>query len=45
MIINGNSGRVIYDDGHNDTFCVTGLYFIGWDYHGRRLYRRTTGCH
>jgi hypothetical protein len=44
MIINGNSGRVIYDDGYDDMFCVTRRYFVGWDYYGRRLYRRTMGC-
>lgn len=44
MIIDGNSGRVIYDDGRDDMFCVTRRYFVGWDYYGRRLYRRTMGC-
>jgi D-alanyl-D-alanine carboxypeptidase len=44
MIINGNSGRVIYDDGRDHVFCVTRRYFVGWDYYGRRLYRRTMGC-
>jgi hypothetical protein len=44
MIINGNSGRVIYDDGRDDMFCVTRRYFVGWDYYGRRLYRRAMGC-
>ncbi len=44
MIINGDSGRVIYDDGRDDLFCVTRRYFVGWDYYGRRLYRRTMGC-
>jgi hypothetical protein len=44
MIINGNSGRVIYDDGRDDLFCVTRHYFVGWNYYGRRLYRRTMGC-
>jgi hypothetical protein len=44
MIINGDSGHVIYDDGRDDMFCVTRRYFVGWDYYGRRLYRRTMGC-
>jgi hypothetical protein len=44
MIINGNSGGVIYDDGRDDMFCVTRRYFVGWDYYGRPLYRRTMGC-
>jgi len=44
LIINGNSGRVIYDDGRDDLFCVTRRYFVGWNYHGRRLYRRAMGC-
>jgi hypothetical protein len=44
MIINGNSGSVIYDDGRDDMFCVTRHYFVGWDYYGRRLCRRTMEC-
>jgi len=44
MIVNGNTGHVIYDDGRDDLFCVTRRYFVGWYYDGRRAYRRTMSC-
>jgi hypothetical protein len=44
LIVNGNSGRVIYDDGHEDMFCVTRRYLIGWNDAGRRIYHRTMSC-
>jgi hypothetical protein len=44
MIVNGNTGRIIYDDGRDDLFCVTRRYFVGWYYDGRRMYRRTMSC-
>lgn len=44
MIVNGNSGRVIYDDGRNDLFCVTRVVFAGYIQWGRPLYRRTMRC-
>lgn len=44
LIVNGNSGRVIYDDGRNDLFCVTRTHFVGYNRHGYRLYRRSMRC-
>ncbi len=44
MIVNGNSGHVIYDDGRDDLFCVTRRRVVGYDDHGRRIYRRTMRC-
>ena len=44
MIVNGNSGRVIYDDGRNDLFCVTRRYTVGYDQYGRRIMRRNMRC-
>jgi hypothetical protein len=44
MIVNGNSGHVIYDDGRDDLFCVTRRHLIGYDYHGRRVFRRSMHC-
>jgi len=44
MIVNGNNGHVIYDDGRDDMFCVTRRHVIGWDDDGRRIYRRTMRC-
>jgi hypothetical protein len=44
MIVNGYSGRVVYDDGRDDVFCVTRRYFVGRDYYGRRIFRRAMAC-
>lgn len=44
MIVNGNSGHVIYDDGRDDLFCVTRRRVVGHDDHGRRIFRRTMRC-
>jgi len=44
MIVNRNSGRVIYDDGRNDLFCVTWRRVVGRDEDGDRIYRRTMRC-
>ncbi len=44
MIVNGNSGHVIYDDGRNDLFCVTRRYVVAYDVDGHRIYRRNMRC-
>ncbi len=44
MIINGNTGRVIYDDGRDDLFCVTRRYVVRYNYWGRPIHRRTMRC-
>lgn len=44
MIVNGNSGHVIYDDGRDDLYCVTRRVTVGYDYHGRPVRRRTMNC-
>jgi hypothetical protein len=44
LIVNGNSGRVIYDDGRNDLFCVTRRVVVGYTYWGRSIVRRTMWC-
>jgi hypothetical protein len=44
LIVNGVSGRVMYDDGHEDMFCVTRRYLIGWNDAGRRIYQRNMSC-
>jgi hypothetical protein len=43
MIVNGYSGRVVYDDG-GDVLSVSRRYFVGWDYYGRRIFRRAMAC-
>jgi hypothetical protein len=45
LIVNGNTGKVIYDDGRNDLFCVIRRVAIGYNEHtGRPIYRRTMRC-
>ncbi|KPL53613.1 hypothetical protein ABB55_16485 [Prosthecomicrobium hirschii] len=44
LIVNGNTGRVIYDDGRDDLFCVTRKVIAGYDYYGRPILRRTMKC-
>jgi predicted regulator of Ras-like GTPase activity (Roadblock/LC7/MglB family) len=44
MIVNGNTGKVIYDDGRDDLFCVTRRVFVGYNDHGRKIFRRTMRC-
>jgi hypothetical protein len=36
--------HVIYDDGHDDLFCVSRLVVAGYTYYGRPIYRRTMTC-
>lgn len=44
MIVNRNTGRVIYDDGRNDLFCSTRRYIAGYTDWGRPIYRRNMHC-
>lgn len=44
LIVNGNSGHVIYDDGRDDLYCVTRRRVVAYDDWGRRIYRRTMRC-
>jgi hypothetical protein len=44
LIVNGNTGRVVYDDGRDDLFCVTRRYVAYYDYYGRPVHRRTMRC-
>jgi hypothetical protein len=44
MIINRNTGRVIYDDGRNDLFCASRVYIAGYTTSGRPIYRRNMRC-
>ena len=44
MIVNRNTGRVIYDDGRNDLFCATQRYVAGYTDRGRPIMRRTIRC-
>ena len=44
VIVNRNTGRVMYDDGRNDLFCVTAVVVAGYNQYGRPIYRRTMRC-
>lgn len=44
LIVNGNTGHVIYDDGRDDLFCVTRKVVIGYDDWGRPIRKRTMHC-
>jgi hypothetical protein len=44
MIVNGYTGRVVFDDRHDDQFCVIRRYLVGYDDDGRRIIRRSLHC-
>ncbi len=44
VIVNGNSGHVIYDDGRDDLYCVTRRHIVGYDDWGYPVRRRTMHC-
>lgn len=44
MIVSGNSGRVVYDDGRDDLYCVTTRYTAAYDYYARPIRRRSMNC-
>ncbi len=45
MVINGNTGRVVYDDGHDDVVCIKRKKVVNYDWYGRPIYGRTVKCH
>jgi hypothetical protein len=44
VIADGDTGRVLYDDGNDDAFCVTRRRFVGFDWYGEPIFRRVTRC-
>ncbi len=44
VVVNGDTGRVVYDDGYDDAFCVTRRRFAGYDWYGNPIFRRVTRC-
>jgi hypothetical protein len=44
MIVNGNNGHVIYDDGKDDLFCVTRKVIVGYNEFGYPIRKRTMRC-
>lgn len=44
LIVNGNTGHVIYDDGKDDLFCVTRKVVVGYNEWGYPIRKRTMRC-
>ncbi len=44
VIADGDSGRIVYDDGYDDAFCITRRRFVGYDWYGRPMFRRVIRC-
>jgi hypothetical protein len=44
LIVNGNTGHVIYDDGRDDLFCVTRKVVVGYNEWGYPIRKRTMTC-
>ena len=44
LIVNGNTGKVIYDDGKDDLFCVTRKVVIGYNEYGDPIRKRIMRC-
>jgi hypothetical protein len=44
LIVNGNNGRVVYDDGRDDLFCVTRRVIVGYNEYGYPIRKRTMHC-
>ena len=44
LIVNGNTGHVIYDDGRDDLFCVTRRVVIGYNEYGYPVRKRIMKC-
>jgi hypothetical protein len=44
VIVNGNTHRVIYDDGRDDMFCVARKHVVGYTASGRPIFRSTMRC-
>ncbi|MDJ1158431.1 hypothetical protein QNA08_09315 [Chelatococcus sp. SYSU_G07232] len=40
----GDTGRILYDDGYDDLFCVRRTRLVGYDWWGRPIFRRATRC-
>jgi hypothetical protein len=44
LIVNGNTGHVVYDDGRDDLFCVTRRVVVGYNQWGYPIRKRTMHC-
>jgi hypothetical protein len=44
LIVNGKTGKVIYDDGKDDLFCVTRKVIVGYDEDGDPIRKRVMRC-
>jgi hypothetical protein len=44
-VVDGDTGRVVYDDGRNDGGCVFRRRFVGYDYWGNPRFRKVYHCY
>ncbi|MGL4636079.1 MAG: hypothetical protein ACRCWF_08870 [Beijerinckiaceae bacterium] len=44
-IVDGDQGRVVYDDGRNDGGCIFRRKFVGYDYWGNPRFRKVFHCY
>ncbi len=44
IIVNGNTGHVVFNDGYDDLICVTHRYVAYYNYWGRPMVRRSVRC-
>ncbi len=44
VVVNGDTGRVIYDDGYNDAFSITRRRVVGFDFWGNPIFHRVVRC-
>lgn len=43
-VIDGDRGRVVYDDGYDDGTCVYRRRFAGYDWYGHPIFRKVMRC-
>lgn len=43
-VIDGDHGRVVYDDGYDDGTCVYRRRFAGYDWYGHPVFRKVMRC-
>jgi hypothetical protein len=44
VVVDGDRGRVVYDDGMDDGACVYRRKFVGYDYYGDPIFRKVMRC-
>jgi hypothetical protein len=44
VVVDGDRGRVVYDDGRNDGACIFRRVFVGYDWYGYPRFRKVYRC-